>query len=272
MDATGSMQQWIDIARDTVLDSFSTLQNENPTSIFHLACVCYRDFGDKEQFIIVPFTEDISIVQNTLKNTKALGGSDQPEDVAGALQKVLELDWNQDTFKIVLWVCDAPAHGNKYHLPIIDDRYPKGDPNGLEPSEQIKELYLKGIDFTMFRISNNIDKMVEVFSSIYNSNDIDEPTFTLLNLIKQSDHFNNITSGFIDLSTYDYDRYHYREEINNITSGFMDLSTYDCERYYYGSTEYKDIEDIEDISKKFCSSTVKSITQTIEKRKNKIEK
>lgn len=252
MDVTGSMQQWIDAARDTVLEAFSTLQNENANSSFRLACVCYRDFGDIEPFVIVPFTEDISSVQNTLKNTKASGGSDTSEDVAGALEKVLELEWTEDTTdtcKLILWVCDAPAHGNKYHSPTIDDRYPKGDPNGREPSEQIKELYLKGIDFTIFRICKSIDKMVEIFSSIYQLNE--KATFTLLDLIKQEENSKDYRSrAFSDDS--------------GIISGFIDLSTYDDDNYYdYGK---KDSEHIS-LNKTFCSSTIESIRKTINSRK-----
>ena len=34
IDATASMQKWIDVACKTVIDAFSTLQNENPDSSF----------------------------------------------------------------------------------------------------------------------------------------------------------------------------------------------------------------------------------------------
>jgi len=243
MDVTGSMQPWIDASCETVLEAFTTLQNENPDSLFRLSCVCYRDFGDQEPFVILPFTEDICKVQNTLKNTKACGGSDKAEDVAGALEKVLELEWSQDSCKLILWVCDAPAHGNKYHSNIIDDRYPKGDPHGREPSEQIKELYLKGIDFTIFRVCKSIDKMVEIFSSIYEDNE--KATFTLLNLIS------------INKSLYDY------ESSDSIMAGFIDLASYDCDY---------DKAETESLNLTFCTSTIDSVRKTISmsaKRSNK---
>jgi hypothetical protein len=265
MDATASMQNWIDAACKTVLDAFSTLQNENPNSLFRLACVCYRDFGDEIPFIIEPFTEDISVVQNTIKNTIASGGSDQAEDIAGALEKVLQLEWSKDTCKLILWVCDAPAHGNKYHLITVDDRYPKGDPKGLEPSEQIKELSLKGIDFTMFRINKSIDKMVEIFSSIYNVNE--NVVFTLLDVIKQED---------INYSYYHSDHTDHTDYINSsILSGFIDLSTYDDDFKY--SSDYKKFKEEKSSSvspvsireKSFYSATIESVRKTIEKSNNK---
>lgn len=286
MDVTGSMQQWIDAARDTVIESFSTLQSENSSALFRLACVCYRDFGDEVPFVIAPFTEDISSVQNTLKNTKASGGSDQAEDVAGALEKVLELNWSDDTSKLILWVCDAPPHGNKYHSILIDDRYPKGDPKGREPSEQVKQLYLKGVDFTMFRICKSIDKMVEIFSSIYNQND-ESVTFTLLDVTKQAENSRyrsiridtydtkSLISGFIDLSTYDdsYDCYPYgscdeeNKEENIADSG---ITSAPLRRVNPVRSESHSDELKSDIAKTFCSSTIESVRKTIEKSNKKV--
>ena len=234
--------------------------------LFRLAYISYRDFGDDIPFIFVPFTEDISNVQNTIKNTRASGGSDQAEDIAGALEKVLQLEWSKDACKLILWVCDAPAHGNKYHLITVDDRYPKGDPKGLEPSEQIKELSLMGIDFTMFRINKSIDKMIEIFSSIYKVNE--DVVFTLLDVIKQEedhiDHINHINSS--------------------ILSGFIDLSTYDDDskysHYYNSYNSYKKFNEEEKKSppvshvslreRSFYSTTIDSVRKTIEKSNNNI--
>lgn len=202
MDSTGSMQQWITDACQTVLDAFKTLQQESPSSVFRLACVCYRDFSDEEPFIVVPFTEDILHVQNTLKKVKAFGGGDEAEDVAGALEKVLELDWKENTVKLVLWVADAPAHGNNYHLLNVGDKYPRGDPNGRDPLQQIQTIFSKGIDLTMFRINRSMDKMIELFSSVYQHSD--HPQFMLLDVVKQDAYQGKEErSGYIDLSSYE---------------------------------------------------------------------
>lgn len=196
MDVTGSMQKWIDIARDTVLQSFATLQAENPNSQFKLACVCYRDIGDENPFVVVPFTTDLTSVQNTLRNTKAVGGNDTAEDIAGALEQVLNLHWSLDpnASRVVLWVADAPAHGTKYHSPTVGDRFPKGDPQNREPSEQVRELALRDIDLTVFRVDNSIDKMIEVFSGVYESVD-NGSTFTLLDIARQDKASSSFSFG-----------------------------------------------------------------------------
>lgn len=225
MDITGSMQQWIDSACETVLESFATLQAEQPDATFRLGCVCYRDFGDRVPFVVSPFTNDLQLVQTTLKGARASGGDDNAEDIAGALEKVLELEWSNDkddnkddnndnTTKLVLWVADAPAHGIKYHIATVSDRFPNGDPQKREPFNQVKEMAQRGIDFTMFRINNSIDKMVEEFSNAYHEvkqNAVPgefDATFTLLDITKQDsdvsepDVSDHLTSGYIDLTSY----------------------------------------------------------------------
>jgi hypothetical protein len=61
--------------------------------------------------------------------------------------------------KICLFVADAPAHGMRYHDINVGDSYPKGDKNGLEPSEQMKEVARRGWDFYFIRINSSTDKV-----------------------------------------------------------------------------------------------------------------
>lgn len=55
--------------------------------------VCYRDFADQKPFEIKDFTEDVDAVLEFIDNVEAEGGADTPEDVAGALRKVLDQPW-----------------------------------------------------------------------------------------------------------------------------------------------------------------------------------
>lgn len=219
MDCTGSMQNWIDAAKDTVLDAFSDIHKEYPKSSIRLGLVCYRDIGDEERFIISPLTENIQAIQDVLKNVKASGGNDESEDVAGALEKTIELfregfskDYNP--VRNILFVTDAPAHGLKYHPITVGDRFPNGDPDGKDPYSQIRELAFMGVDLTIFRVKSIINTMVEEFHKAFIGT---QSTFTVLDVAKQdlssssssSSHLSSplsclsLMSGFIDLSTYD---------------------------------------------------------------------
>ena len=183
LDATGSMQTWIDSARTTVLEAFAELQRNFPLARFRLGCVCYRDIGDRTPFVIMPLSSDFDAVQLALRKVHASGGNDTAEDVAGALQALLELEWNAVATKTVLWVADAPAHGLAYHGPTVGDRFPKGDPEGREPSVQVRTMAERGMDLTLFRIDASMDKMIERFAEAYQGT---EATFTMLDVVKQA--------------------------------------------------------------------------------------
>jgi von Willebrand factor type A domain len=235
IDLTGSMHEWIKAARETLLDSFSDLQKKYPTSSFRLGVVGYRDFSHhsyNEQFIVIPLTRDIKSVQTQMMDMIAAGGDDIAEDVAGALQHVLDMNWNdkndkndknKEDIKVVLWVCDAPAHGKRYHAPEIDDRFPKGDPLGRDPYQQVKKLAEKGVDMTIFRIDPSMDIMIDEFYKAYLSSSYPKSDYSVLNLvfteIPQQErhsaryHMYRSAAGWIDLETYDQrDIYHERDE------------------------------------------------------------
>ena len=209
MDCTGSMQSWINVAKDTVLESFSDIQKHYPDSVIRLGLVCYRDIGDDEQFIVSPLTENIEYIQKVLKEVKALGGgNDEAEDVAGALEKTIELfvDSNSNTMKNILFVTDAPAHGLRYHNITVGDRFPNGDPNRKEPYDQVKYLASMGVDLTIFRIKSDINMMIEEFHNAFFES---RSTFTVLDLVNQNSPSSasslsslSCLNGFIDLEDY----------------------------------------------------------------------
>lgn len=171
MDATGSMSSWIEAARDTVLKAFDDLRETYPNAHFRLGLVCYRDFGDAEQFVTCALTENIQDVQNSLRNVKASGGNDTSEDVAGGLARIVDMfrapPQAGGDVRILLFVADAPAHGLRYHAATVSDRYPRGDPEDREPADQMSELARMGVDTTLFRIDKAMDKMIEGFNGVH---------------------------------------------------------------------------------------------------------
>jgi hypothetical protein len=166
MDVTGSMGTWIHASRDSVIEAVNELRTTFPNCVFRMSFVAYRDFGDEIPFVIIPFTEDVQSVQREISMIKATGGNDTPEDVAGALEHITALDWSSEK-KLVFFVADAPPHGTDYHSITMGDRYPEGDPNGRNPKHQMAILGSMGIDFTIFRVTSQIDMMIEAFAESY---------------------------------------------------------------------------------------------------------
>jgi hypothetical protein len=191
MDCTGSMSSWINAARDTVLEAADKIRTDNAGSEFRLAFIGYRDHGDQDQIVSVPFTTDIAAVQARIRAMSAAGGNDTPEDVAGGLHAALQLAWNASATSIVLFVADAPAHGKEWHDPALDDRYPRGDPNGRDPHQLVAALAERKIDMTVFKCSDNMDVMVKRFLAAHAegaqrpSGAGDDANFVILNVAQQ---------------------------------------------------------------------------------------
>jgi Mg-chelatase subunit ChlD len=72
----------------------------------------FRDYNDTERLVVQPFTEDLNIVKDFIKNVKADGGDDIPEDVQGGLKTCVNLDWSKDSIKQVVLITDSVAHGS----------------------------------------------------------------------------------------------------------------------------------------------------------------
>jgi hypothetical protein len=183
MDVTASMGPYLRASRETVLEAFDTLRTMHPECVFRLSCVMYRDFGDKTPFVVVPFTEHINTVRDHMNDTVVSGGDDAAEDVAGALEHISGLEW-QGQVKTIFFVTDAPAHGTDYHPITISDRYPRGDPDGRDPKRQLTELASRGIDFTIFRVTRDIDMMIKQFDVAYKDASA-TGVFTVLDVEKQ---------------------------------------------------------------------------------------
>jgi len=167
MDCTASMQPWIKSASQTIYSIIQSTEQRYRESNFTVAFVGYRDYGDYEQFIIRNFTTPIRIEQH-IRNIVATGGTDDAEDVAWALDKLrTAIDWYPSDLQIVYHIADSPAHGLNYHNGI-NDRFPSGDPDGLDPIEPLLWLSDNYMYYTFVRITHHTDKMIDIFQKYYN--------------------------------------------------------------------------------------------------------
>jgi hypothetical protein len=166
MDCTASMGDWIRAAKDEIREIVRETHTTFPFTEFKVAFVGYRDYGDEERFVVVPFT-NVEDLLDEMESVYAVGGDDLAEDVAGGMQQVRDLDWSHADVRSVFHIADAPPHGREYHNAGISDRYPRGDPGGLSPKSLIGSFSGLGVDYTFIRINESTDKMAEVFFEHY---------------------------------------------------------------------------------------------------------
>ena len=122
MDCTGSMGSWIAAGKQQIIEIAKSIQKQVDESHGHhvnlrAAFVAYRDHCDVLRIQEHPFTTDISQICSCCGSMSATGGGDGPEDVAGAMCSVLNLEWKAKA-KFIVWVADAPAHGKLVILPL----------------------------------------------------------------------------------------------------------------------------------------------------------
>jgi von Willebrand factor type A domain len=145
MDATGSMQPWIDRVREIVTDIAQSVMNSGTRPNLRLALVEYRDH---EPYSLHDrptrasgFRDDIQRFFEDLRAVRCSGGDDAPEAVADGLLTALELPWRMQAQKAVVLIGDAPPHGAGSPY----DSYSKGCPCGESPPEVARRLHERGI-------------------------------------------------------------------------------------------------------------------------------
>lgn len=180
MDCTASMQPWLKAAATHIHTIIQDLENKYNNADFSVAFIGYRDYGDKEQFIIRNFNSPIKI-EYYISQIVAEGGFDEAEDVAWALDKIrTAIDWQPSEIRMVYHIADSPAHGLRYHHETVTDRFPDGDPDGLDPLDPLVWLSDNRMYYNFIRITNKTDKMINIFSHIY------EPSrFNIIDLSSQ---------------------------------------------------------------------------------------
>ena len=160
------MGPWLQEAKTKMALLIDTVHDQNPRAIVRVGFVGYRDYGDGERFIVVPFMHAEETMR-AIQNVTALGGDDQAEDVAHGLQRALVMDWFRADVKIVFHIADAPAHGMAFHSPLVSDRFPRGDPDGLDPRDIVERMSFLDIEYTFVRIHESTDTMIEQFHNCY---------------------------------------------------------------------------------------------------------
>ncbi|CAF4676451.1 unnamed protein product, partial [Rotaria sp. Silwood2] len=117
LDCTGSMSRWLSAAKEqmkNIIDGITKLiQKEYPSLNLKLcfAIVAYRDINNRPQFFLQDFTDNTTEVINFLNRLTAGGGDDLPEDVLGALDQCLNLNWSKTNARFIVLITDAPGHG-----------------------------------------------------------------------------------------------------------------------------------------------------------------
>ena len=176
IDATGSMMSWLEAAKTQTKKIVDSILEDTPGVNIEIAAVFYRDFGDKEPYVVVPFTSSVPDYLASIAGVVAEGGQDTCEDVAGGLSKMLQLDWDGADVRNAFLICDAPPHGKEWHTVLDADRFPD---NEFAMTEILNEIESDGIHLAVIRVHKSINTMIEKMSDII-------PKLIVLDMVEQA--------------------------------------------------------------------------------------
>ena len=177
------MEPWIQQAKTKIVKLTKQVTDENPNADILVSFVGYRDYGDAEPILTLPFQTPSDIMWK-IRGVFAEGGNDQAEDVAHGLQAALGFDWSESDVKIVFHIADAPAHGLTFHTARVSDRYPGGDPHGIDPRDSIEKMSFMDVQYTFVKIHDSTDTMIEQFHNCYSHGG----SFTVIDLRAQGEY------------------------------------------------------------------------------------
>jgi hypothetical protein len=184
IDATGSMEPYIQAAAHALDHAERDLKKYYPNIKFRYGCIIYRDLDPKILTKIgknskppIPievkkFTNNIDDIEDWLLDIQTSGGGDIPEDLFSGLNHAAnEMQWKSD-LRFCLVITDAPCHGLRFHDSKIEDSYPEEpDPHGNICEKILKNFRDLHIKFIFGRINSSTDIMIKEFQRIYTSQD-----------------------------------------------------------------------------------------------------
>ena len=155
IDATSSMDPFIKAAKSTAGNISKILRQKFPETNFQYGYVFYRDPIDSPSDIheIIDLTDDVNSLPEKIGKIRPKGGGDIPEDWVGAYRKVNEeINWRNDSTKVIFHLADAGAHG-KLFTPY--DKYEAEEEKLIKELDLIFEKKIKIFGFVIEEDSRN---------------------------------------------------------------------------------------------------------------------
>ena len=168
MDITGSMESYLQMAKDKVIKIIDNIKEKSGSAEINLAFVGYRDYLDsQDEYLTVKFNNNSKEVRDYISKVEVRGGSDC-EDMTGGLNIALNFDWTGKTRFAVL-IADVPCHGLKYHGLEGFDSYPNGDDTkyNITIDKIVEKFARKNISLLCLNITNKTVNLFNNFVDYY---------------------------------------------------------------------------------------------------------
>ena len=166
MDTTISMDPYLSQVKNNLVNIINKIVLECPGIDVNIGFIGYKDVDHTAKYADIDFTKNYEELKQNILNYIITRGTDDPEDVEGAMEMALNKTWKNNA-RFAILVGDNPCHGDKYHSPTLSENYHQGLPNRKNIEESIKELAEKNVSLLCMKITEKTDIMFEIFKNIY---------------------------------------------------------------------------------------------------------
>jgi hypothetical protein len=180
LDTTASMSPYIEGAKESIrtiiADAKKSLEElEQPEDSLKFSMVAYRDHPPEDTTYVTNVCDfvDSNTVLEFMNKLTANGGGDASEAVLdGIYDATHKIKWREDSEKYLFLVLDCPPHGKRFNS--SSDNFPDGCPCGYHEKDLLPKLRDMKVDFTIIKIADYINAMVDLFSQYINI-DVHQP-------------------------------------------------------------------------------------------------
>ncbi|CAJ1405416.1 unnamed protein product [Effrenium voratum] len=170
IDCTASMASRIDGAKSKIREIQNCIcEYLSEGGSVRFAVIGYRDYQYSRQSEVLKLSEDVAKVEAFLqKLTTPHPGPqrDVCEDVMGGLEEALRLEWQAAT-RILYLLCDAPAHGSRFHCLSRSEDHFLEDPKQWAAEKVFQRMEKLQLHFVGMRFDQaHCAKMFEVFQQL----------------------------------------------------------------------------------------------------------
>jgi hypothetical protein len=195
LDVTASMSSYIEGEKESIRTIIadakqSLVEMEQDEDTLKFSMVIYRDHPPEDTTFVTQVLDfsDSKTALDFLDNARAQGGGDGSEAVLDGLNDAINtVKWREDSEKFLFLALDWPPHGKRFES--TSDNFPNGCPCGYHEKDLLPKIRDMKIDFTIIKIADYINTMIELFSQYCNI-DVFQPK-----IFKQKQAFGGSTSS-----------------------------------------------------------------------------